>query len=283
MKKNLFNKIVIGLTSTVLTLGLVGCGSSTDSQSKGNDSEKKTITIGVSPGPYNELFDAAVKPILEKDGYTVKSIDFSDLLQSEVALTEGSVDFNVAQHTAYADNYNKEKGGNLVAITPIPTVPAGIFSNRYSSINEIAQGQKIAIPKDPSNAARAFRLLAKAGWIKLNESANPTTLTLNDIGENTYNLDITEMESAQIPRALDDLDFAVLPGSIVYSSKIDSSKSLLTEDVSKELELVVVVDEKNKDSKWAQDIVSAYKSQEFKDYMSEHNKDNYWFVPDELK
>lgn len=283
MKKNLFTKIIIGIIGGTLTLGLVGCGSSTSSDANVNSSEKKIITVGVSPGPYNELFEAAVKPILEKEGYAVKSIDFSDLLQSEVALTEGSVDFNVAQHTAYAENYNKEKGGKLVPITPIPTVPAGIFSNKHNSIKEVAEGQKVAIPKDPSNAARAFRLLEKAGWIKLNEGANPTTLTLNDISENTYKLDITEMESAQIPRALDDLDFAVLPGSVVYSSKIDASKSLLAEDVSKELELVVVVDEKNKDSKWAKDIVAAYKSQEFKDYMTEHNKDNYWFVPDELK
>ncbi|NRW92968.1 ABC-type metal ion transport system substrate-binding protein [Clostridium beijerinckii] len=91
------------------------------------------------------------------------------------------------------------------------------------------------------------------------------------------------MDSAQIPRALDDIDFAVLPGSMVYASKIDPSKSLLSEDVSKELQLQVVVDEKNKDSKWAKDIVEAYKSKDFKDYMAEHNKNNYWFIPDEIK
>lgn len=282
MKKNFLYKALIGLTIGALAIGMVGCGSAAD-KTDATNTEKKSITIGVSPGPYNELFDKAVKPILEKEGYEIKGVEFSDLLQSEVALTEGSVDFNVSQHTAYANNYNKEKNGDLVPIVHIPTVPAGLFSNKHNSLGEVKQGSKVAIPKDPSNAARAFRVLAKAGWIKLKENANPTTLTINDISENVYGIEILEMESTQIPRALDDLDYAVIPGSVVYSSKMDAEKSLLSEDVSKDLELVVVVSEKNKDSKWAKDIVAAYKSDEFKKYLEENNKNNYWFIPDELK
>ncbi|GEP63806.1 methionine-binding protein [Clostridium beijerinckii] len=281
MKKNIFTKIIIGLTTSLFALGLAGCGNSGSTDTKAT--EKKDLTIGISPGPYSELFTSAVKPILEKNGYTIKEVNFSDLRQADVALTEGSIDFNVDQHSAYANNFNKETNNKLTPITPIPTVPAGIFSNKHTSIDQVAKGQKVAIPNDPSNTARAFRLLKKAGWIKLKEDANPTTLTINDVSENTYNLDITLMDSAQIPRALDDIDFAVLPGSMVYASKIDPSKSLLSEDVSKELQLQVVVDEKNKDSKWANDIVEAYKSEEFKDYMAEHNKNNYWFIPDEIK
>lgn len=283
MKKNLFTKIIIGLAVGTLTLGLVGCGSSASSDTKANTLEKKNIKIGISPGPYSELFTDAVKPILEKNGYIIESINFSDLRQADVALAEGSIDLNLDQHTAYVTNFDKETNSNLVPITPIPTVPAGIFSNKHTSIDQVAKGQKVAIPKDPSNTARAFRLLKKAGWIKLKDDANPTTLTLDDVSENTYNLDITLMESAQIPRALDDIDFAVLPGSIVYASKINPSKSILAEDVSKELELTAVVDDKNKESKWAKDVIAAYKSQEFKDYMDEHNKNNYWFIPEELK
>ena len=281
MKKNIINRLLIGLTTAVLSIGLIGCGNS--STSNADSDEKKVLTIGVSPGPYNELFDKAVKPILENQGYEIKSIDFSDLLQSEVALTEGSVDFNVAQHTAYAQNYNKENNGDLVPIVHIPTVPAGIFSDNHKSLDEVKEGSKVAIPNDPSNTARAFRLLEKAGWIKLKESANPTTLTINDIEENIKGIEITQMESSQIPRSLPDIDYGAIPGSIVYSSKMDAEKSLLAEDVSKELELVVVVSEKNKNSKWANDIVAAYKSDEFKAYMDENNKDNYWFIPEELK
>ena len=280
MKRSLLNKITIGLVTGVLTLGLVGCGKVKTTES---NEEKKTITVGVSAGPYNELFTDAVQPLLEKDGYTIEAVDFSELAQSNVATTEGSIDFTVSQHTAYLENYNKEKGTELTAIVHIPTVPAGVFSNKYTSIKEIRDGQIVAIPNDPSNAARAFRLLVKADLIKVDEAANQATLTKNNITENPYNLNITEMNSSQIPRALDDVDFAVIPGSIVYISKLDYSKALLSEDVSKELELVVIVDKKNADSKWAKDIVAAYKSEEFKKYMDENNKDNYWFIPDELK
>lgn len=279
MKKNLLKRILGLVVIGSLLIGTVAC----DNSSNTRDDDKKSITVGVSPGPYNELFDKAVKPILEKQGYEIKSVDFSDLLQSEVAITEGSVDFNVAQHTAYAENYNKEKGGDLTPIVHIPTVPAGVYSDTHSTLDEVKDGSKVAIPKDPSNAARAFRLLEKAGWIKLDETANATTLKINDIKENLKGIDIVEMDSSQIPRALNDLDYAIIPGSVVYSSKIDSDKSLLSEDVSKDLELVVVVSEKYKDSKWAKAIVDAYKSDEFKQYMKENNKNNYWFIPDELK
>lgn len=280
MKRSLLNKITIGLLAGMLTLGLVGCGKTKTTE---NNEEKKTIVLAGSSGPYNELFADAVQPILEKDGYTIETVDFSDVAQSNVAITEGSIDFTVSQHTAYFENYNKERGTELTSIVHIPTVPAGIFSNKYTSIKDVKSGQIVAIPNDPSNAARAFRLLVKAGLIKVDEAANQATLTKNNITENPYNLDITEMNSSQIPRALDDVDFAVIPGSIVYISKLDYSKALLSEDVSKELELVVIVDKKNADSKWAKDIVAAYKSEEFKKYMDENNKDNYWFIPDELK
>ena len=280
MKRSLLNKVIISVAVGAFALGLAGCGKAKTSE---DDKEKKNITVGVSAGPYNELFSDAIQPILEKQGYTIEPMDFSELAQSNVATTEGIIDFTVSQHTAYAENYNKEKGTELTPIVHIPTVPAGMFSNKYTSLEEVKEGQIVAIPNDPSNAARAFRLLVKAGWIKIDESANQAILTKNDVTENSYNLNITEMNSAQIPRALDDVDFAVIPGSIVYASKLDYTKSLLSEDVSEELELVVVVDKKNTDSKWAEDIVAAYKSEEFKNYMNENNKDNYWFIPDELK
>ncbi|MBN3525027.1 MetQ/NlpA family ABC transporter substrate-binding protein [Paenibacillus apiarius] len=278
MKKG-FKGLMTGVLA-VSVLALAACGNSNE---QAIDSDKKTLRVAVSAGPYNELFDAAVKPILEKQGYTIKGVNFSNMLQAEVAITENAIDFNVSQHTAYVNAFNKEKNAQLVPIVHIPTVPAGIFSNRFTSIQDVKPGAKIAIPQDPSNAARAFALLQKAGWIKLKEGIDPTLATKNDVIENKQNLDITMMDSSQIPRAMDDIDFAVLPGSIVYAASIDASKSLLAEDVVADLELNVVVNKGNETSKWAKDIVAAYKSDEFKQYMNEHNKDNYWFIPDELK
>ncbi|MEY8764556.1 MULTISPECIES: MetQ/NlpA family ABC transporter substrate-binding protein [Clostridium] len=280
MKKKIFrNVITMAIMVVFMALGLTACGSA----SKSSSSTKKEIKLGVSPGPYNDLFNAGVKPILEKEGYKVKLVNFSDLLQSEVALTEGSLDFNVAQHNAYVKAYNKEKKANLVSVVKIPTVRAGIFSNKYKSINEVKRGDTVFIPKDPSNAARAYALLEKAGWIKIKEGVTKTLATQKDIVQNKYNLKIVEMDSSQIPRSLNDADYAVLPGAIVYMAKIDANKSLLSETLVDDLYITVAVDGKNKNAKWAQDIVKAYKSQEFKNYLKTHNSKGYWVVPDDLK
>lgn len=274
MKK--FNLFILLIVFSVF---LVACSSS----DSGEGEEKTTITVGTSPGPYSELFLDAIKPILEDQGYTIETVDFTELLQADIALQEGSIDLNVDQHTAYYTNFNNERDANLVGITPIPTVPTGIYPGRKASLDDVAEGDIVAIPQDPSNAARAYALLQKAGWITLEEGIELVQATQNHIVENVHRIEIREMDSAQIPRALEDIDYAVIPGSIVYASGIDASTSLLHEDILKDLELVAVVDEKNKDTEWAQAVVEAYRSDEFKAYMEEHNQDGYWFIPEEIR
>lgn len=267
------------LLATFTVLLLTACGS--DSSVEGED--KTTIKVGTSPGPYSELFMDAIVPILEAEGYEIETIDFTELIQADIALDEGSIDLNVDQHTAYYENFNSEKGANLTKITPIPTVPTGIFPGRKSSLDDIEEGDVIGIPKDPSNAARAYAVLQKADLITLEDDVELVKVTQNDIVDNKLNLDIQEMDSAQIPRALEDLDYGVIPGSIVYSSGLDASTSLLHEDILKDLELVAVVDEKNKDTDWAKAVKEAYESDKFKEYMDEHNQDDYWFIPEEIR
>lgn len=282
MKK--FKNSIIVVSVLALVVGIAtGCGKQTDAKTGNEEATKKVITVGVSQGPYNVLFDEAVKPILEKQGYTVKSVEFQDLLQSEIALSNNEVDFNVAQHTAYAENFNKSQKGSLVGITQIPTVPAGIFSATKTSLDQIKEGAKIAIPNDASNTARAYALLQKAGWIKLKTDVDLLKASKDDVIENPLNLELTEMDSLNIPRALVDFDFAVITGSIVYNAKIDTSTVLLQEDIQDDLMLVVVVNEENKDSEWARAIVDAYRSDEFKEYMDKNNTDNFWTIPEELK
>src|SRR5690625_4690621 len=267
------------LLATFTVLLLTACGS--DSSVEGED--KTTIKVGRSPSPFCELFMDAIVPILEAEGYEIETIDFTELIQADIALDEGSIDLNVDQHTAYYENFNKEKGASLTSITPIPTVPTGIFPGRKDSLDDIAEGDVIGIPKDPSNAARAYAVLQKAELITLKDDVELVKATQNDIVENELNLDIQEMDSAQIPRALDDLDYGVIPGSIVYASGLDAATSLLHEDILKDLELVAVVDEKNKDTEWAQAVKAAYESDAFKEYMDEHNQDGYWFIPEEIR
>lgn len=241
-----------------------------------------TIRYGKSQGPYTELFEAAIVPILEKEGYTVEGTDFSELLTADIALNDGDVDVNVEQHTAYAENFNASYNGDLTPICPIPTVPAGIFSATHTRLDEITDGAKVAVPNDASNTARAYVLLQKAGWITLDSSVDLAVVTQDDITENPHNIEFTEMASLNIPSALQDFDFAVITGSIVYNAGIDASTALLTEDVLPQLILQVVVKKDNADTDWAKAIAAAYHSDEFKEYIDKNNN-GLWYIPDELK
>ena len=181
--------------SMVSLLTLAGCGNTgvaTDDNSSAAQTEseetKEDITIGTSPGPYSELFMDGIVPILEDQGYTVTETVFTEVRQVDVALQEGAIDVNVDQHLAYMNNFNKEANAELVAITPIPTVPTGIHSATKGSIDEVVDGDIIAIPDDASNTARALLVLQKAGWIKLDESIEPMASTKDNIIENPYNL-----------------------------------------------------------------------------------------------
>ena len=270
-------KFTIGLLLMVFgTALLAGCGNSGGSAG----SEKKELVFSKSQGPYSELFEQGIKPILEKKGYKITAKDMSDLLQADVALNEGEVDFNVEQHIAYLEDFNKKQNGHLAAVTPIPTVPAGIYAGSKQALNQIAEGARIAVPNDASNTSRAYALLQKAGWIKLAEGKDLSTVTQQDIVENPYHLQFTEMKSLTIPAVRSDFDFIVITGSIVYNAKIDPATALLTEDILPHLLLQLVVLDKNKDTQWAKDIAAAYHSDEFKAYMKENNK-GLWFVPKE--
>ncbi|WP_298704201.1 MetQ/NlpA family ABC transporter substrate-binding protein [uncultured Veillonella sp.] len=274
MKLTGFKKLgALALTVALGAVLLAGCGN--DSAS----ADKKELVFSKSQGPYSELFEQGVKPILEKKGYKITARDMSDLVQADVALKDGEVDFNVEQHTAYMENFNNKQGGHLVALTPIPTVPAGIYPGAKSDLSQIANGDTIAVPNDASNTARAYALLQKAGLIKLDPSKDLSTVTKADIIENPHNLNFVEMKSLTIPSVRTDFAFIVITGSIVYNAKIDPATALMKEDILPHLLLQLVVLEKNKDTQWAKDLKDAYNSAEFKEYINTHNN-GLWYVPE---
>lgn len=281
MKKSL-KKVWKRTVVTALVLGLAvataGCGK----KGSADTEDTKVITYGKSQGPYTELFEAAIVPILEEQGYTLEAVDFSELLTADIALNDGDVDLNVEQHTAYIENFNANYDGDLTPISPIPTVPAGIYSSNHTSLDEIADGALIAVPNDAANTSRAYVLLQKAGWITLDADVDLTAVTQDDIAENPYNLEFVEQKSLTIPAAMADYDYVVITGSIVYNAGIDASTALLTEDILDHLILQVTVKAENADAEWAQAVVDAYHSDEFKAYLEENN-DGLWFVPVELQ
>lgn len=283
MKKLTHKKTaLVAFAITSILVAFSGCSKKAASE----NGEKTVLKYSRSQGPYTVLFESGVKPILEAKGYTLKGYDYSELALADDAVNGGDVDFNVEQHTAYAQNFNKGNNADLVPITPIPTVPASMFSSHYKSADDIKTLKKptVAVPNDPANTARAYVLLQKIGWITLKEGVNLSTVTSEDIIANPYNIQFTEMKSLNIPQVQDDFDFVVITGSIVYNAGIDASTALAKESVLPHLVLQVVVKDANKNAKWAQDIVAAYHSAEFKKYLESTNYENglFW-IPEDYK
>ncbi|WP_429971846.1 MetQ/NlpA family ABC transporter substrate-binding protein [Fructilactobacillus sp. Tb1] len=246
---------------------------------KPKQNNTNTIRLASSPGPYSDLFLNGVKPILEKEGYKVKNQSFSDLSLADVAINNGEADLNVDQHTAYMDNFNKEKHAHLTSLTKIPTVPTGIYPAKKTAMSQVAKGDTVAIPNDPSNMARAYNVLVKAGWITLKKGVNPIKATSKDIATNKYDLKITAMQDVQIPRSRADFDYVILPGSTAYPAKISTKTMLLAEDIKPDYYLVAAVNKKDKDAKWAKAVDKAYHSKEFREYLAKHNKTSFWNIP----
>lgn len=269
---------VIGLA--VLTAVLAaGCGKKENSSA---GEEKKELTYAKGSGPYTILFEEHIIPILEKQGYTFKVSELS-LQYADEAIADGDVDFSVEQHIAYMNAFDKSYNSNLVALTPIPTVPASIFSETHSSLDEISDGMKIAVPQDEGNMARAFVMLQDIGWIKLKEGTDYATASPEDVAENPYNLEFLDIATNIIATTLADYDYGIITGSIVYNAGIDPSTALFNENLTDNFWLQVVVKDADKDTQWAKDIVAAYQSKEFTDWLKANNESEYrnlWSIPE---
>ena len=278
MKK--FGKRLAVLGIAVLAAALAaGCGKKESSSAGG---EKKELTYAKGSGPYTILFEEHIIPILEKQGYTFKVSELS-LQYADEAIADGDVDFSVEQHIAYMNAFNKSYNSNLVALTPIPTVPASIFSETHSSLDEISDGMKIAVPQDEGNMARAFVMLQDIGWIKLKEGTDYATASPEDVAENPYNLEFLDIATNIIATTLADYDYGIITGSIVYNAGIDPSTALFNENLTEKFWLQVVVKDADKDTQWAKDIVEAYQSKEFTDWLKANNEGEYrnlWSIPE---
>lgn len=272
-------KFITLLTGILIVLSIfAGCKKTGDT----TDGEKTKIVYAKGSGPYTELFETAIIPILEKQGYTFTCVEL-ELNEADAALDGGEADVSVEQHTAFMEAYRTSAGFKLAAIGKIPTVPASVFSITHSSTDEIGEGMKIAVPQDAGNMARAFLMLQDLGWITLKDGADQATLSPDDVAENPYKLTFVELSTFQIYPALDEFDYGIITGSVVYFAGIDPSTALFNENLSDKFWLQVVVNEKNKDAKWAQDIVAAYQSEEFLNWLKENNGpvyNNLWSIPE---
>ncbi len=170
-----------------------------------------TIVVGASPSPHAEILEQ-VKDVLAESGWTLEIKEYSDYIQPNAALDAGDLDANYFQHQPYLDNYNEENGTDLVGVAQIHYEPFGIFPGKTTSLDDLQDGAQVGVPNDATNEARALLLLEAQGLITLKADAG-INATKNDIEENPKNLEIVEIEAAQLPRSIQDLDIAVVNGN----------------------------------------------------------------------
>lgn len=256
-------KSVLKLVSLTLILGLgvslTGC--------KGQAENPNTITIGVSPEPHRAIVEEAVKPELEKEGYEVKIVEFTDYILPNKALAEGELDANYFQHVPYLESTVEESGYNLTYTAKVHIEPMGVYSKQYDDFSEIKDGAEIAVPNDPSNEARALKILADNGLIKVAEG---DLITANDIIENPKNIKIMEVDAEQLPRILEEVDAAVINTNYALESNLNPLEdAIILESTDSPYSNIIAIRSEDADNKKIEALSKAATSEAVKKFIVE--------------
>ena len=256
-------------TRRTLLLGPIALTLATQAAAK----DPKELVIGTSSGPYADQIKLGIKPILEKQGYKIKIVEFNDYIQPNFALAEGSLDANVFQHIVYLNRFASEHKLALSELVKIPTAPIAIYSKKHKSLNEVRDGSTVALPNDPTNQARALVLLDQLGWIKLREKYDPIRVSEQDIAVNVKKIKLVALEAAQLPRSLQDTDYSFVNGNYALASGLKLSEALITEKITNNYINLVAIRTADKDKQFAKDLAAAYRSQAFLDVTNKYFAD----------
>ena len=281
------------LTGALAVSALTGCGSSSSDKAadttdkteeatdaaedtadtaKAADGELTTIKVAASATPHAEILEQA-KPLLAEQGYDLEVTVFDDYVQPNLVVESGDFDANYFQHIPYLDSFNEEKGTHLVNAGGIHYEPFGIYPGTKKSLDELAEGDSIAVPNDTTNEARALLLLQDNGIIKLKDGAG-LTATKTDIVENPTNVEIVELEAAQVARVVDETAYVVLNGNYALEAGYSVGKDALAYETSdseaaKTYVNVIAVKEGNENSDAIKALVDTLKSDDIKNYINE--------------
>ena len=239
-------KLVSLLCTAALTAGLLaGCSGGTSSTPAPEGSaapettpadtsslEGTTLKVGATPAPHAEILEV-VKELLAEEGITLDIVEYTDYVQPNNAVEDGSLDANYFQHITYMNDFNDQNGTHLVSAAEVHYEPMSLYAGKVSRLDELADGALIGVPNDATNEARALLVLQQEGLITLRDGAG-ITATINDIVDNPKNLQFSEMEAAQLPLRLADLDMAVINGNYAIDAGLSMDDALATESADGE-------------------------------------------------
>ncbi|WP_027338814.1 MetQ/NlpA family ABC transporter substrate-binding protein [Halonatronum saccharophilum] len=257
----------INLLIVLLVVGLlvVGCGNG--EEQVGGQADR--IVIGATPVPHSEILKDVVQPLLEEEGITLEIKEFTDYVTPNLALDDGSIDANFFQHLPYLENFSNERGLDLSSIANVHVEPMGLYSEEYDFLEELEDGALIAIPNDATNEGRALLLLEAYGLIKLSDNAGLNATPI-DIIDNPRNLEFRELEAAQLPRSLRDVDAAVINTNFALEADlVPTEDALIIEGSESPYANILVVREGEEDDKLIAKLVSALTAPEVREYILE--------------
>ena len=249
-------KVILSLAVLVLALSSFGAFAA----------ENARLVVGATPFPHAEILKI-VAPLLKAEGIDLEIREFNDYVTPNIALNDGSLSANYFQHVPYLENQASEQKLDITWVAKVHIEPLGLYSKKINSLDEIADGSSLAIPNDPTNCARALRLLEKAGLIKVAEGA---LVTARDVTENPRNIRITELEAAMLPRTLDDMTASVINTNYaVEAGLIPAHDAITIEDKDSPYANVVAVRTADVDKPEIKALVKAINSPEVKKFIEE--------------
>lgn len=268
MKKKLYLLLALVLAVASLT----ACGSSDKKDDSKKAENKGTIKVAASATPHAEILEEA-KKILKDKGWDLQIQVFDDYVQPNNVVESGDFDANYFQHIPYLEQFNKEKGTHLVNAGGIHYEPFGIYPGTKKKLDELAEGDTIAVPNDTTNEARALLLLEANGIIKLKDGAG-LTATVKDIAENPKNVKIQELEAAQVPRVKNEVAFVVLNGNYALQAGFSVSKDSIAyeksdSEAAKTYVNVIAVKKGNENKPGIKALVEVLKSDEIKKFIND--------------
>jgi len=228
----------------------------------------KVYKVGVTPGPHAQTLEF-VKGIAEKNGLSLEILEFSDYVAPNAALSSGDLDANSFQHEPYLDAQIADRGYELTNVAYTITFPMGVYSNKVDSLDDLDNGARVGIPNDPTNGGRALLLLADQGLIELKEDAGLKATPL-DVVKNPKKIKLVELDAAQLPRSLSDLDAAAVNGNYAQSAGMNPvADSIAIEDPQGPYANILVVQTKDKDADWVQTLIESYQNDEVRQFVED--------------
>ena len=221
------------------------------------------LAVGFMPGPYRDAFAKGIAPQLERQGYTIKYVEFSQGVQPNEAVERGNIHANIFQHALYLEASNLRQGFDLVPVLQVPTPPMGLYSQRHKTLASVPDGATVTLPADPVNAARALNILAAVGWVQVKPGVDPISVSERDIVSNPKRLKLVALDAAQAPRSLADADVAAVQGNFAVASGLRLTEALKLEDMTPPYVNVVAVKRSNAEARFAKDIAAAYRAAAF--------------------